>query len=226
MVYINMGVGGATLSDVHSTYADSIHKWESADNIPNQLITYYGKSDADVQAAFGKAKITPDIIVADGGINDYIYNAGLGELSAAPAADDTAAAGLDRDTLIGAMEYLFYQMVKLYPRAQRYFVITHKTYRPSGQYYPTRVNSSGYTQEQMHDAIVACCEAYGVVPVDVYARGIMNTRFQQYRTEAESWSSALATDYCDKDGVHPLAYGYSQVYAPILREAIKNATRK
>jgi len=227
--YINMGVGSATLSSVFSTYTDSIHQFSDADNIPNQLISYHGKTNAEIQTAFGVDKFVPDVIVAEGGINDYFRDAALGTISAAPVSNDTAAAALDRDTVIGALEFMFYQMIKLYRSAQRYFVITHRTYFATAStptYCPNTANMpNGYTQQQMHDAIVDVCNLYGVVVIDVYRDGIMDTIHPQYRA-TNDWSSALATDYCDKDGVHPLTYGYAQVYDPLVLQAIRNATRK
>ena len=227
--YINMGVGSATLSSVFSTYTDSIHQFSDADNIPNQLISYHGKTNAEIQTAFGVDKFTPDVIVAEGGINDYFRDAALGTMSAAPVSNDTAAAALDRNTVIGALEYMFYQMIKLYHSAQRYFVITHRTYFATAStptYCPTTANMpGGYTQQQMHDAIVDVCNLYGVVVIDVYKNGIMDTIHPQYRA-TNDWSSALATDYCDKDGVHPLKYGYAQVYDPLVMSAIRTTTRK
>lgn len=224
--YINMGVGGATVSNIRSTYADSIHSFSDADNVPNQLVSYFSKTDDEIQAAFGKTKFTPDVIIGEGGINDYINNAALGTMSGAPVSADAEAAELDRNTLLGALEYLFYQMIKLYPMAQRYFVITHKTCRANGSYYPTRVNSAGYTQQQMHDAIVACCNLYSVVPIDVYRDGLMDTKFPRYRAAAENYHQAAPTDYCDYDGVHPLSYGYQQVYVPMVKAALQTATKK
>ena len=224
--YINMGVGGATISSIRSTYTDSIHSFSDADNVPNQLVSYSSKTDDEIQAAFGKTKFTPDVIIGEGGINDYINNAALGTMSGAPVSADAEAAELDRNTLLGALEYLFYQMIKLYPMAQRYFVITHKTCRANGSYYPTRVNSAGDTQQQMHDAIAACCNLYSVVPIDVYRDGLMDTKFPRYRAAAENYHQAAPTDYCDYDGVHPLSYGYQQVYVPMVKAALQTATKK
>ncbi len=227
--YINMGVGGATISNVHSTYGDSIHGFADADNIPNQLTSYYSKSNSEINAAFGRSKFSKvDAIIADGGINDYFKGASLGTLSSVPVTSDEEAALLDRSKLINALEYLFYNMIKLYPEAQRFFVITHKTKRTSsGKYCPTTVGSGGYTQEQMHDAIVDCCHMYGVKVIDVYKEGMMDTIFPQYKTTASSWSDASITDYCDNDGVHPLEYGYQQVYIPLVRAALfECGTRK
>lgn len=217
--YINMGVGGASLSSSHSAYTDSIHKFPDATNIPNQITAYYNRTSEEISAAFGTAKFTPDVIVANGGINDYFYGLALGELSDAPATTAEEAAALDRSTLLGGLEYAFYQMVTCYPQAQRLFVITHKT-QANGTYCPATVNRGGYTQQQMHDAILRCCQMYGVVVADVY-QGMMDTKFPQYRTTADRYQDAAATDYCDKDGIHPLFYGYTQAYAPLVRAALR-----
>ena len=224
--YINMGVGGATLSSVHSAYSDSIHQFSDADNIPNQLVSYSTKTDEQIQAAFGKSKFVPDAIIAEGGINDYIKSASLGVLSSGIVNSDEEANLLDRNTVLGALEYMFYQMIKLYHKAQRYFVISHKTGRSDSVYYPTRNNSAGYNQKELHDAIIECCEKYDVVPIDVYNCGVMDTGYSVYRSTSETWSEAAADDYCDHDGVHPLSYGYLQAYRPLILDALSIATKK
>lgn len=225
--FINMGVGGATLSNIHSTYTDSIHKFPDADNIPNQLTSYYNASDADIQTAFGIAKFVPDVIIAEGGINDYFKNGALGNIPTVPVSSDAEANALDRSTLMGGLQYLFYNMVKLYHKAQRFFVITHKTYRTAyDRYCPVVANTAGYTQKEMHDAIVQCCEVYGVKVIDIYNESMLDTKFSEYRAQTESWHDANADDYCDYDGVHPLAYGYQQAYVPLVREALGIGTEK
>ena len=223
--FINMGVGGATVSNIHSTYTDSIHKFPDADNIPNQLTSYYNASDADIQSAFGIAKFVPDVIIAEGGINDYFKSGVMGDIPTVPVSSDAEANALDRSTLMGGLQYLFYNMVKLYHKAQRFFVITHKTYRvSSGNYCPVVANTAGYTQKEMHDAIVQCCEVYGVKVIDIYNESMLDTKFSEYRAQAESWHDANADDYCDYDGVHPLAYGYQQASVPLVKNALEIGT--
>ena len=174
----------------------------------------------------------PDAIIAEGGINDYDLSASLGDVPTAPVTNDTDASALNTNNVMGAVGKLFYEMVKKYPNAQRFFLITHKTYADRGNskdgYYPTRQNSAGYTQQEMHDALVAICNVYDVTVIDVYKDGMINSAFAQYRSPV-AWTtdSATADQYLvDKDGIHPTGLGYLQGYLPLIKRALAIATVK
>ena len=67
---------------------------------------------------------------------------------------------------------------------------------------------------------------YNVKVIDIYKESMMNTLFNQYRSTI-AWStdnSITDTEYCDLDGVHPLAYGYRECYVPLIKEALKIGT--
>lgn len=201
--YKNIAVGGARLSyDPNESYK----------NIPQQLID--------------ETEYEPDIIVANGGINDYIFNYPLGTLSTEPVTTDAEAANLDKGTLTGGAEYLFYQMYKKYPHAQRYFVIVHKVQRDNGDYYPTRQNSQGYTQQDMHDRLVEVCNLYNVKVIDVYNDGVINTKYPVYRSTVWWRDDHSITAYVDVDGLHPCPQGYLHGYAPLVKQAIQTGTAK
>lgn len=201
--YKNIAVGGARLSyDPNESYK----------NIPQQLID--------------ETEYEPDIIVANGGINDYIFNYPLGTLSTEPVTTDAEAANLDKETLTGGAEYLFYQMHKKYPYAQRYFVIVHKVQRDNGDYYPTRQNSQGYTQQDMHDRLVAVCKLYNVEVIDIYDNGIINTKYPVYRSTVWWRDDHSITAYVDVDGLHPCPQGYLNGYVPLVKKAIQTGTAK
>ena len=201
--YKNIAVGGARLSyDPNESYK----------NIPQQLID--------------ETEYEPDIIVANGGINDYIFNYPLGTLSTEPVTTDAEAANLDKGTLTGGAEYLFYQMYKKYPYAQRYFVIVHKVQRDNGDYYPTRQNSQGYTQQDMHDRLVEVCNLYNVKVIDVYNEGVINTKYPVYRSTVWWRDDHSITAYVDVDGLHPCPQGYLNGYAPLVKRAIQSGTSK
>lgn len=208
--YKNVGLSSATLSN----YTTSVT------NIPDQLV---GVTDYD-----------PDIIIANGGVNDYYKGVSLGELSAVPVSTDAQAEALDRSTVMGGLEYLLYKMITLYPKAQRFFLITHKTYATaySGAsvkaYWPTTANQAGYTQEELHDAIVKCCEFYNVKVIDVYKDSLINTLYDDYRSDVayNDDNSKTNTEYVDLDGIHPMAYGYKQGYVPLIKQAIGIGTAK
>lgn len=97
------GLTGATLSTAQA----------GVKNIPQQLIdsTYSN----------------PDVIISDGGVNDYLQNAPLGTIPTTLVTDDTADEALNLSTICGGVQHLFYNMIKKYPDAQRFFLLTHKT---------------------------------------------------------------------------------------------------
>ena len=193
----NAAVGMATISNFRTTVT----------NIPDQLTGVKG--------------FTPDVIIAEGGVNDYYYHVPLGTLSDAPANSDSQASALDRNTVTGALEYMFYKMIKLYPKAQRFFLITHKTYATACDgttekaYWVTHKNNAGYSQQDMHDAIVKCCRMYNVGVIDVFEEGLINTLYSEY-----------IAGYVSTDGIHPLEMGYKEAYVPLINKALAIGTVK
>lgn len=203
--YKNIGVSNASISNIVT----------SVTNIPDQLIA--------------ETSYQPDIIIAEGGINDYVQGADLGIAPNAPAKNDTDANALNRDTIAGATGFLFYQMIKLHPKAQRFFVIVHKMYyEPYDYYYPTFNNVKGYTQQDLHDLLVEMCKLYNVKIIDVYEDGIINTLYSAYRSpvDYDTDPSVTYTQYVNSDGIHPLDLGYREGYAPLIRQAIGIGTKK
>ena len=209
--YNNVSESGATISTSRTDVT----------NIPAQLD--------------GVTDYQPDIIIADGGLNDYIRNVALGDIPTQPVTSGTVS-DLDLSTVMGGLQKLFYLMITKYPGAKRYFVITHKVYSDS-KYYVTEKNTAEgrYTQQDLHDAIVACCKVYNVEIIDVYERGMINTLFTAYRSQThytydpqDDWASAISNvaDYVDSDGIHPLSRGYLDCYVPLIREAIRTGTVK
>lgn len=166
----------------------------------------------------------PDVIVADGGINDYGNDVVMGTMPTKPVQNDTEADALDKSTLIGATEYLFYNMIKYYPTAQRFFVLTHRDKTKPW----TKNYSGGYTQTEMNEAITQVCKIYGVRVIDVFNESMINTAFSYYISPTPYSSDASVTNlyYVDNDGVHPLALGYKEGYVPLVREALRIGTHK
>lgn len=202
--YKNIGVSGASISNIVT----------SVTNIPDQLIA--------------ESSYTPDVIIADGGINDYTHGATLGTVPNAPAKNDNEADELDRNTVAGACGFLFYTMIKKYPKAQRFFVIVHKMYYPDGDmYYPTYSNGT-YTQQDLHDLIVKMCNLYNVKVIDIYNEGIINTLYPEYVStiDYDTDNSVTYTQYVNSDGIHPLDLGYREGYIPLIRKALGIGTVK
>lgn len=171
------------------------------------------------------ANYQPDVIIVNGGTNDYIQSATFGDIPTIPVYDTLGAVALDRTTIMGGLQYLFYRMTVTYPAAEKFFLIQHKVYN-NNAYWPLTANTAGYTQQELHDAIVACCRVYGIKVIDIFNDSPLNTIFPEYRS-AESWSSNNAltnTEYVDGDGIHPMALGYKTFYVPLILAALKGNT--
>ena len=212
--YVNLGLNGATLSTKETTVT----------TIPDQLA--------------GAADSNPDIIIADGGVNDYIYNVPLGRVPKTPVSDPNELTRDELRTAMGGLQKLFALMRSKFPHARRYFVITHKTtqripktidgkyvYTDEDRYVDWTVtkNKAGYTQQDLHDAIVACCRVYDVEVIDIYKKSALNTAEKKYCSDTSYFEDASVTNSAavDIDGVHPLSKGYSEYYIPLIRKQIK-----
>ena len=216
--YVNLGQNGATLST----------KQTDVTNIPEQLA--------------GVSDYTPDIIIADGGVNDYIYNAPLGETPTSQLSGVNKLSDDDLSTAMGGLQKLFLLMKSKFPDAKRYFVITHRTtqripktengryvYTENDKYVDWTVtkNKAGYTQKDLHDALIACCKVYGVEVIDIYKNSALNTADLKYCSDTSYFDDPTVTDraYVDIDGVHPLDKGYSEYYIPLIRKKINTSVQ-
>lgn len=230
--YVNIGRSSATISN----------KVTKVINIPDQLINYY---ETHINQSY------PNIIISNGGVNDYSNNAELGEIPTVAVKSDEEADQLDRDTVLGALQFLFFKMIRFYPKAHRFFILGHKTTRytdtleefgeedvdylnnleymdedweknRTGIDWSITKNEAGYTQTEEYDAFRTVCNLYGVVCIDLFNKGIINSAFESYVSEVpySKNESVTYTDYCDSDGVHPLDYGYVMGYKPVILDAI------
>ena len=120
-------------------------------------------------------------------------------------------------------EYLFYKMLSTYPKAQRFFLLIHKVTRENGVDCTITKNAAGYTQTELFDAIRKVCTLYNVKIIDVFSKSVINTAYQQYRSPVSYADDNTVTDreFVDKDGVHPLAYGYLHGYLPVVKQALQ-----
>lgn len=210
--YVNLGIGGATISNVvnSSSSTDSVHPI-GALNIADSIIKYSQSSNESWY-------IIPDVIIASGGLNDYLRDAELGTVPSTVIHNDTEASALTLSRVSDSLQYMFYQMVKLYPASQRVFVTTNKVYNhPWTPHY-----TGGYTQTDLHDLIVKVCQLYGVKVVDVFNDSILNSYFDQYvsSTPYSEDHSVTDTQYIDSDKLHPLSLGYKTGYEPLVKATL------
>ena len=215
--YKNIGVSGATLST----------KYTAVKNIPDRFLEFYRYHSQSVNPQNDGWE--PDIIIAEGGINDYTRSAPLGAIPVVPVKDETALELLDQATLMGGLQRLLYYMNTFYPKSEKYFLITHKTYSASlnntlntFNYLPETENAEGYTQQDMHDALVSCCKTYDISVIDVYNESFLDSSIPEYRSETRYADDPSVTyrEYIDYDGVHPLSLGYIEGYVPVIKKHI------
>ena len=200
--YLNCGVSGSSLSTVRTDVT----------NIPDQLMQV-----TDFQ---------PDIIIAEGGLNDLYRNVPIGEI---PTAQADSVDALDASTVMGGMQKLFLIMKQKYPDAQHCFLIVHKIFR-KGKYLVNTPNKAGYTQTDLHDAFVACCRVYGVEAIDIFRESPLDTSDFSLLSECDytsysdpEWECARSnySDYINGDGVHPLNLAYLEYYVPVILKHIR-----
>ena len=211
--YINAGVNGATLAVGANEITD----------IPSLL--------AEI------ADYSPEIIIAEGGVNDYVYNAPLGEIPSVPLSSSAELDETSFCTTMGGLQRLLLTMAENYPNAERYFLITHKTTQRQGKTIDGKIvytdndtykdwtvspNRQGYTQQDIHDTIVQCCRVYGVEVIDIYDESPLNTVDLYYCSDISYTNDNSVTDnyYVDIDGIHPLSLGYREYYVPEILKHI------
>jgi lysophospholipase L1-like esterase len=198
MPYKNVALSSTTLSNA---YTDAL-------NIPAQLLAV--------------TDYEPDIVVANGGINDYLRGAEMGTVPSAKATADRWGANPAPKTVMDGLECLLYGMKAKYPKAEHYFLLIHKVTR-NGVDCTVTENAAGYTQTQLFENIKAVCALYGVEVIDVFGESSINTAYPEFVSPVKyaDDNSVTYSEWVDADGLHPLAYGYLHGYMPIVRKALR-----
>lgn len=211
VAYDNIGISGATMST----------KVTDKKNIPQQLVDF-------------TATVQPDAVIANGGVNDYYFAAPLGTAPTVAVKDQTQANALDKSTVLGGLQFLFWTMISKFPKAQRFFLLSHKTTASASNTSSTIVdwtqtkNAQSYTQTELFDAIKAVCKLYNVAVIDVFNESQINSAFSEYvsTTPYSQDSSVTNHEFVDADGIHPLAYGYIHGYTPFVKKALDGVSKK
>ena len=217
--YVNKGIAETTLSNsgnlLEYQYKTIGEQQRERTPIPDKLALFKSRDLPDYK---------PDIIIANGGINDYFQSVPLGAIPVAAVTDETGLSQLDASTVMGGLQRLLYYMTTLYPQAKSYFLITHRTYsafpRSAYNYLPATKNAAGYTQQNLHDALMSCCKVYGIEVIDVYRDSFLDSGLSQFRSNLRYADDPTVTDrdYIDYDGVHPFSFGYLEGYVPLIRK--------
>lgn len=121
----NCSTGGATLSEISERKRID----GTFNTIYDQLIYFRAKVAAEISAGIapGEGELAfhePDMILIDGGGNDYIYAAVMGTLNPYPS--HYLRGTYDYTTVMGGLERLLHFVTFYYPKAQRFFLVMHR----------------------------------------------------------------------------------------------------
>lgn len=180
----NQGKSGATIANAgNSTY-----------KIVNMVKEFTGNAD---------------MIVIEGGTNDYNQGVALGEITA------TYVDALDETTFCGALESIIQTLITNYPIAQLFGVFTHRDVSD------TVTNANGVTKKEFHDKAVAIYEKYAIPYYDAYKDSGLITAYSS-STLLPAFFKMLADAYTyNGDKVHPNADGYAKYYVPQIIDMLE-----
>lgn len=95
---------------------------------------------------------------------------------------------------------------------------------PTGTINQSKILSS-YTYDTLRDAIVKICNMYGFKIIDIYNDSPLNVIPPTLDYEF-SGDIVANTDFFDYTGIHPTALGYEIGYEPLIKQALRLATKK
>ena len=179
-VVTDYAVGGATLSKVSGQAMSSI-----LDQIDNASST------------------TPDIILLEGGANDYTQAREMGNMT---SEFEFNSANFDSTTYIGALEMALNKLITKYPGTPIIWLYTHRENTRTEK----TVGSVTVNFTTMHDRSLETCKKWSIPVIDIYNESGLNTMLSYYRT----------TYTYNSDGTHPNSYGYIQFYLPYVKDKI------
>lgn len=146
-----------------------------------------------------------DYIIFEGGVNDYLTNKRLGEIT-------TDMTGIvDTSTVIGGMEYICRQLLTKCAGKKIVYVITHKSKTHSWTKNRLGGSRDYKTWTDYHDAIVTVLKKYSVPYVDLFENSAFNTELEAYLAYT-----------MNNDGVHPNKDGYEMFYVPQIVSAMES----
>ena len=141
-----------------------------------------------------------DVIVMEGGINDYANSVQFGSISSNYT--DTVL----NTNFCGAMEKMFRDCYTYFPNKKYVFIIVHNV----NDTYITKLG--GHSFKDYIDAIKVLCDKYGVYLINICETTAMATRNNDVKTTCTH----------NGDGLHPNKTGYEKYYIPQLLNYFKN----
>lgn len=176
--------------------------------LPNTLIVNKGVSGSTIAFNTGRRSIAQhyndikpnsNIVTIGGGWNDWALATPLGTLTT------TYTDEINTDTFIGALEYLFRNLINNYPNCRFIYITTHNV---RNDYNNPNANNNTYTD--FINATINTCKKYGIPYVDLYHQSQLNTGIDILKQFTNN-----------NDGLHPTKEGYNKFYTPYIMERLK-----
>lgn len=158
-----------------------------------------------LDAIDGASATLPDIILLEGGANDYTQFRVTGDVTGSTVFTDSS---FDETTYIGALELAFYKLQTKYSGVPIIWVYTHRENTRTEKTNPNTGVTVNFTT--MHNKSLEACAKWAIPVVDIYNEGGLNTNWASYR---------VAYTY-QGDGTHPNEAGYKKFYIPRIKTKI------
>lgn len=151
----------------------------------------------------------PDIILLEGGANDYTQYRVTGNMTNEFNFDHS---NFDTETYCGALEEALYKLTNKYQGVPIIWIYTHRE--------NTRTEKTNGTVTvnftDMHDKSLQICKKWSIPVVDIYNESGLNTMLDYYKN----------TYTYNSDGTHPNQLGYEKWYMPYIRSKIIEVLNK
>lgn len=182
-IVTDYAVGGSTLTRVEGQTMESI-------------LTHIENASSEL----------PDLILLEGGSNDYSQSRALGTMTQYRYFEVTQWE-FDETKYLEALEKAFYMLNQKYPGVPVIWVFSHQQ-SSRDKKDVDGVQLSYYT---MHDKSLEVCKKWAKPICDVFTEGNMNTCINYHKANYTN----------NSDGTHPNELGYRKFYIPLLKATIE-----
>lgn len=235
----NYSVSGASLAEVSGrlrddgTYNSVLDQYSRFKNGQNPYLDTTNNEDIATRLNGNSDFTQPDIVLVDGGGNDYLVGASMGTPNNEPYVYENDKT-YDTSTVMGALETLLRDIAMTYPKAQRFFLVMHRVnycfINSSDEigkaYWSTTVNKGGYTYDALRENIIKVCNMYGFKIIDIYNDSLLNALPPSTTLYNGKEVIVANTEYLDWKGIHPTVLGYQIGYEPYVKQALCLGTKK
>lgn len=184
---------------------EDFHSGFSTDATYNKLYTV----EKSIAAKAEDFDADCDYILFEGGVNDYLFDRWMGEVT------PNVASPIDTYTVLGAMEHWCRVMTRDYAGTKIGFLFIHNAVNKTDKLsYRNREHKAGYgTLEERFEAMKKVLNKYSIPYCDLFNESGMVCEFDAIRTTYTGNGG---------DGIHPNKAGYDTFYVPKITSFLKS----